>query len=211
MNPIKERNEKLGNAVVANLKKRHFDAYFCETAKEAVDTALSLIPKGASVSWGGSASIAEIGLIDALYNSGEYNILDRSKVSPDNRRAFQKEAMFCHTFLSSANAITEDGEIVNVDGNGNRVSAIIFGPESVIIIAGMNKVVKTVDDAISRARTVAAPINSQRFDIDTPCKTTGYCTNCKSRDSICATIVTNRLCKPAGRIKVILVNKNLGF
>ena len=117
----------------------------------------------------------------------------------------------CDTYLTGANAISEDGEIVNVDGNGNRVAAMTFGPKSVIVACGMNKVVKTAEDATSRARNTAAPVNAQRFDIRTPCKTTGSCADCKSTDSICSYIVRTRLCKPAGRIKVVLVGEALGF
>ena len=208
---VVDRNRKLGESVVNSMKQRHFDAYYCESSEEAVALALSLMPKGTSVGWGGSASIAEVGLIDALYASGEYEILDRSKVSQEEREEFAKRVAFCDTFLASANAITEDGQLVNIDGNGGRVSAMIYGPKSVIVIAGVNKIVKTHEDAVSRAHNTAAPINAQRFDINTPCKGSGKCADCKSPDSICATIVTHRLSRPAKRIKAIIVGENLGF
>ena len=210
VNPITERNSRLGSQVVEALKRRNFDAYYCQSCEDAVKAALSLIEEGSSVSWGGSASISQVGLIDALYR-GNYEILDRAKADPKEMKAFYRMAMQCNTFLASANAITEDGQIVNVDGTGNRVSSMIFGPDNVIVVVGINKVVKTLDDAISRARGTAAPINAQRFDIKTPCKETGRCMDCKSDDCICATTVIHRMCKPARRIKVILVGESLGF
>ncbi len=209
--PINERNKKLGEAVAASMRQRHFDAYYCESCEEAVSLALSLMPKGTSVGWGGSVSIFQSGLVDAIYSSGDYEILDRAKVLPEDRDEFMKRVAFCDTFLASANAVTEDGQLVNIDGMGGRVSAMIHGPKSVIVIAGVNKIVKTHEDAVSRAHNTAAPINAQRFDINTPCKNSGKCADCKSPDSICATIVTHRLSKPAGRIKVIIVGENLGF
>jgi L-lactate utilization protein LutB len=123
-----------------------------------------------------------------------------------------RQALLCDTFVAGTNALSEDGQLVNIDGNGNRVAAMIFGPKQVIIVAGMNKVTHTLEDAVVRARTVAAPANMQRFPgKKTPCSETGACGNCLSADSICTFIVTTRLCNPAGRIKIILIGKDLGF
>ena len=152
-----------------------------------------------------------LGVIDRVKKGG-WRVIDRSTAqSQEEKIEIMRRALLCDTYLTGANAISEDGEIVNVDGNGNRVAAMTFGPKSVIVACGMNKVVKTAEDAISRARNTAAPVNAQRFDIRTPCKTTGSCADCKSTDSICSYIVRTRLCKPAGRIKVVLIGEAIGF
>ena len=205
------RNEKLGAGLIKALSLRHFDAYYCASSSEAAEKILSLIPKTDVVSWGGSMTMEALGVIDRVKKGG-WRVIDRSTAqSQEEKIEIMRRALLCDTYLTGANAISEDGEIVNVDGNGNRVAAMTFGPKSVIVACGMNKVVKTAEDAISRARNTAAPINAQRFDIRTPCKTTGSCADCKSTDSICSYNVRTRLCKPAGRIKVVLVGEALGF
>ena len=205
------RNEKLGAGLIKALSLRHFDAYYCASSSEAAEKILSLIPKTDVVSWGGSVTMEALGVIDRVKKGG-WRVIDRSTAqSQEEKIEIMRRALLCDTYLTGANAISEDGEIVNVDGNGNRVAAMTFGPKSVIVACGMNKVVKTAEDAISRARNTAAPVNAQRFDIRTPCKTTGSCADCKSTDSICSYIVRTRLCKPAGRIKVVLVGEALGF
>ena len=205
------RNEKLGAGLIKALSLRHFDAYYCASASEAAEKILSLIPKTDVVSWGGSMTMEALGVIDRVKKGG-WRVIDRSTAqSQEEKIEIMRRALLCDTYLTGANAISEDGEIVNVDGNGNRVAAMTFGPKSVIVACGMNKVVKTAEDALSRARNTAAPVNAQRFDIRTPCKTTGSCADCKSTDSICSYIVRTRLCKPAGRIKVVLVGEALGF
>lgn len=202
------RNKLLGESVVKSLKSRHFDAYYANTVDEAVKLALSIIPKTDVVSWGGSMSIRDSGLTRALKEEG-YTCLDRDTAAPGEDVA--RKALTCDTFIMSTNAMTEDGQLVNVDGTGNRVAALIFGPKSVVVFAGVNKICKTLPDAVSRARNIAAPINAQRFDIATPCKTNGMCADCKSPDSICSNIVITRLSKPANKVKVIIVGENLGF
>ena len=204
------RNQKLGERVVKSLNDRFFEAYYCENSSEAKALALSLIPEGSTVAWGGSATLSEIGLIDAV-KCGNYNLLDRDAVPPQERQDMMRKAFFSDFYLMSSNAITEDGQLFNIDGTGNRVAAMTFGPKNVVVIAGINKIVKSIDDAVSRARNCAAPINTQRFDIDTPCKVTGACANCKSKDTICAYMVTTRICRPANKIKVIIVGEHLGF
>ena len=205
------RNEKLGAGLIKALSLRHFDAYYCASSSEAAEKILSLIPKTDVVSWGGSMTMEALGVIDRVKKGG-WRVIDRSTAQSQGEKIeIMRRALLCDTYLTGANAISEDGEIVNVDGNGNRVAAMTFGPKSVIVACGMNKVVKTAEDAISRARNTAAPVNAQRFDIRTPCKTTGSCADCKSTDSICSYIVRTRLCKPAGRIKVVLVGEALGF
>ena len=203
--------EKRGALMVKNLKSRHFDAYYCETREQALEKALELIPKGATVGWGGALSAKQIGLIDAM-NDGEYNAIDRDKTtSPEERIQAMKRCLLADVFITGANALSLDGQMVNIDGVGNRVAAIVYGPESVIVIAGMNKVMDTLDAAVVRARTIAAPMNKQRFASQTPCEVTGTCGDCKSEGCICNQILVTRNSKPAGRIKMILVGEDLGF
>jgi len=209
--PIQMRNAKLGAEVVKVLNERFFEAWYFDERALAIEKIISLIPKTDVVSWGGSMTVSELGIQERLSNLG-FNLLDRDKASSsEERMELMRKALLCDTFLTSANAISEDGCLVNIDGFGNRVAAIMFGPKQVIVAAGINKVVKTLDDALTRAQTVSAPMNMQRFLLKTPCAETGSCRNCHSADSICRHIVTTRLCKPAGRIKVILIGESLGF
>ncbi len=208
--PKQLRNEKLGAKVVKAMESRHFEAYYCGTKEEALKKALELIPEGSVVAWGGSVTMNEIGLSEALH-SGNYQLIDRDAAPPEERRKLMRQGLLADYFISGANAVSEDGEIVNIDGMGNRVGAIVYGPDHVVIIAGMNKVAKTLEDAVKRARTIAAPINKQRFGGTTPCVKTGSCGDCKAEDCICCQMLVTRVCRPAGRIKVILVGEELGF
>jgi L-lactate utilization protein LutB len=205
------RNKLAGEKVCETFKSRGFDAYYCETSPEALEKALSLIPEQSLVSWGGCKSCEQIGLLDAV-KAGNYKVLDRdSAKTPEERVAIMKQALGCDVFLTGTNALTETGELVNIDGNGNRVAAMIYGPDSVIVIAGMNKLVPDIEAAYKRARTEAAPVNIQRFDLKTPCKADGLCHDCNSPDCVCNYIVRTRRCKPAGKIKLILVGEVLGY
>ncbi|GHV79273.1 hypothetical protein AGMMS49944_10640 [Spirochaetia bacterium] len=211
MSPIEIRNSKLGPKVVKALQNRRFDAWYVEEPGEAAEKVFSLIPTGSVIGWGGSLTVEALGLTKLAREKG-YPVLDRDAVPPEERVETMRKVLLCDTFLCSSNAISEDGQLVNVDGFGNRVAAMIFGPRQVILVAGMNKVVKTLEDAYTRARTIAAPLNSQRFpQKKAPCLETGSCANCISPDSVCSYIVTTRLCNPAGRIKVILIGKELGL
>lgn len=202
------RNELLAKKVIEGLKSRNMTGYYAANKEEAVKKALELIPEGSSVTMGGATSAHEIGLVDALKN-GNYDFIDRDAY--EDKRAAMLLAYDADVFLSSANAMTEDGVIINIDGNSNRVSAIAQGPRKVIFIVGMNKICNDVDAAMKRARNVAAPINAQRFNLQTPCSKTGSCFNCKSPDTICCQILITRFSRHEGRIHVILVNDNLGF
>ena len=207
----KEYYAKRGQVLVKNLKSRHFDAYYCDTKEEALEKALELIPQGATVGWGGVMSAHQIGLVEAL-NAGDYRAIDRDKcLTPEEKLQAAKDSMFADVFLTGANGLSLDGEMVNIDGTGNRVAAIVYGPKEVLVIAGMNKVSDTLEDAITRARTVAAPLNQQRFGLNNPCTVTGTCADCKSETCICNQILITRNSKPAGRIKVILVGEDLGL
>ena len=205
---ITKRNELLAQKVMKGLESRNMSAYYAASKEEALAKALELIPEGSSIGMGGCMSAIEIGLVDAL-KTGNYNFIDRD-IAPDSRKAML-DAYDSDVFLVSANAITEDGVIVNIDGNSNRVSAIAQGPRKVAFIVGMNKVCDDVDGAMKRARNVAAPTNAQRFGLSTPCAKTGSCFNCKSPDTICCQFLITRFSRHPGRIHVILVNDSLGF
>lgn len=205
---ITKRNELLAQTVIKGLKSRNMTGYYAATKEEARELALSLIPEGSSVTMGGGMSVHEIGLVDALKN-GNYNFIDRDAY--EDKRAAMLMAYDADVFLSSSNAITQDGVLINIDGNANRVSAIARGPKKVVMIVGMNKVCSDCDAAMKRARNVAAPINTQRFGLNTPCTKTGTCMDCKSPDTICCQFLITRFSRHAGRIHVILVNDDLGF
>ena len=202
---------KRGEILVTNLKNRHFDAYYCESKEQALQKALELIPAGSSVGWGGALSAQQIGLMDAV-RAGEYHPYDRDAcATAEEREECMRRCLLADVFITGANAISMDGQMVNIDGNGNRVAAIVYGPKEVIVIAGMNKVVDSLDAAITRARTVAAPMNQQRFLLPNPCTVTGTCADCKSQTCICNQILITRHCRPVGRIKFILVGEELGL
>ena len=207
----KKRYDKAGPQVVKALEKRHFEAYYVSTAAEAVEKVVELIPKEHTVSWGGTATVDALGIKQRLAQEG-IALIDRDTAqTPQERQEMLKKALTCGTFLMSSNAISKDGQLVNIDGMGNRVAAMCFGPRQVVVIAGMNKVLGTLDDAVARARNVAAPANAQRFGLSTPCGLTGQCGDCTSPDCICSKMVITRFCMPAGRIKVILVGEDLGL
>lgn len=212
MTPEEIRNEKLAQKVIKGLKSRHFEAWYCPTKEEAKKQILSLIKKDDIIGWGGSATLTQIGVMDEIKNGSYPNIINRDNAaSPEEKIKMFRQSLLSDTFLTGTNAITEDGELLNIDGNGNRVAAIAYGPTQVIVACGMNKVVPNMHAAYDRARNIAAPINSQRFEINTPCKITGSCEDCKSPDSICNVFVHTRQSRPQGRIKVILIGENLGF
>ncbi len=203
--------EKRARILLKNLENRHFEAYYCEDRHKALEKALELIPRDSTIGWGGALSCQQIGLMDAL-NNGGYHTYDRDTCETMEARVkMMKKCLSADVFLTGANAISLDGQMVNIDGNGNRVAAIVYGPDTVIVVAGMNKVMDSLEDAIRRARTIAAPINQQRFPNQTPCQITGSCADCKNKDCSCNQILITRHCRPAGRIKFIIVGEELGF
>ena len=207
---LEKRNVLAAEKVIKNLQMRHMEAYYAESSEEALKIALSLIPEGSSVGWGGSFSIEEIGLKDAVKN-GPYKYIDRDTAKDqDERNELMRQCLTADTFIMGTNALSETGEMVNIDGVGNRVAALCFGPKSVIVIAGMNKLTKSLDEAMDRARHYASPVNMQRFSTTTACSKTGTCGDCLA-ELCCGQIVITRNCSPAGRIKVILVNDSLGI
>lgn len=215
MNPaVKKYYDALGPKTVEALKRRKFDAYYVSTKEEAKELALSLIPATDSVSSGGTASVDEIGLLPALKERGNVYV-DRGPVreatDPAEKKRLLAELLTVDTYLMSTNALSADGQLINIDGTANRVAALCYGPEQVIMVVGMNKIAPDLDSAMLRARNVAAPANKQRFGGTTPCLTTGKCGDCLCDDCICNQIVITRRCRPAGRIKIILVGEELGF
>ncbi len=205
---IIKRNDLLAERVINGLQSRNMTGYYARTKEEALRTALKLIPEGSSISMGGAMSVHEIGLSEAV-KTDKYNFIDRD--ATEDKRAAMLAGYDADIFLSSCNAMTEDGILVNIDGNANRVSCIAQGPKKVIFIVGMNKVCIDVDAALKRARNVAAPINAQRFGLSTPCTKTGSCMNCKSPDTICCQFLITRFSRHKDRIHVILVGEDLGF
>ena len=207
------RTEIIAKNVIDGLAKRNMKGYFCQTVEEANELILSLIPEGDSVSWGGSMTIRDMGLTKLVKSSGKYKVMDRDEAgSTEEMREIQRQALLCDTFLMSTNAMTDDGVLVNIDGLGNRLAALCYGPIQVIVVAGINKVTHSEEAAMERARNVAAPINIHRFAANvTPCKKTGKCGNCISDGCICRQILVTRMSMIPERIKVVLINDNLGF
>lgn len=206
-------NEIRANTIIQNLEKRNMEGVYCATREDALKQALSYMEKGSVVSWGGSMSIEEIGLMDAVRN-GDYEIIDRDTAKDyDERREIFSKIVLSDYFLMSTNAITLDGELINIDGTGNRVGPLCFGPKHVIMIVGMNKVVSSVEDGVARVRNIAAPPNCIRLGLETPCSLTGRCADCYGDTCICSDIVVTRRQSAAmrGRIKVILVGENIGY
>ena len=211
MTPKELRNGRLAARMIKQLQRRHMEAFYCPTAAEAVKKVSELITDGSSVTWGGSMTIRDMGIPDALRQRGTLNVLDRDLVeTPEEKAEMYLRAFSADVYLSSANAISEDGVIVNIDGNGNRVAAITWGPKQVIFIIGVNKVAQTVEAALARARSTASPINAARFEIQTPCQVDGVCHNCNSADSICSYVHFLRN-SPRGKHKVILVGEDWGY
>ena len=211
MSFVKQSNAKAAATILSRLPKRNMEGWFCETRQEAVAKALELMPEGSVISWGGSMSISECGLMDAV-RERNYTLVDRAlAVTPQEKRESFARTVMADYYLMSTNAITMNGELVNIDGFGNRVACLCSGPEHVISIAGMNKVVNSVEAGIERIRTKAAPPNTTRLNKDTPCARTGVCGDCFSPDCICSQTVVTRRSGIPGRIQIILVNEDLGF
>lgn len=211
MTPKEQRSERLAQTIIKNLKRRHIEGFYCPTGKDAVKKVSELIENGSSVTWGGTMTVRDLGIPDVLRNRGTLEVLDRDLVeTAEEKQAMYLRAFSTDVYLTSANAISEDGVIVNIDGNGNRVAAITWGPKKVIFVIGLNKVAQTVEAALARARSTASPINAARFDIKTPCQMDGVCHNCNSADSICNYVHFLRN-SPKVRHQVVLVGEDLGY
>jgi hypothetical protein len=207
----KQAYETLATSIIEKFNKRGIDGYYADSAEEALEMVQRFFTPGCSISWGGSETLREIGLIDVLKSEADYVILDRMAVPPEEGEECYKEVVGCDYFLMSSNAITMDGQLINIDGHGNRVACLITGPKNVIVVAGMNKIVKSVDEGIDRTHNFAAPPNALRLGKDTPCAHHGMCANCMTDDCMCCNTVITRKSKVPGRIKVILVGEELGY
>ena len=211
MTPQEQRNELLAKTIIKNLQRRHIEGFYFPSGEEAVKKVSELIADGSTVTWGGTMTVRDLGIPEHLKSRGTLEVIDRDLAETlEERQAMYLRAFSADVYLSSANAISEDGVIVNIDGAGNRVAAITWGPKKVIFVIGLNKVTQTVEAALSRARGTASPINSARFDIKTPCKADGVCHNCNSPECICNYVHFLRN-SPKGRHTVILVGENLGY
>lgn len=211
MSPKKQYYENLADTLIENFNARSIEGYYCDTKEEALAMAKRFLTPDCSVSWGGSETLKEIGLLDAL-RSSDYVLYDRDTAkTPEERAIMYSKTVMSDYYFMSTNAITLDGQLVNIDGNGNRVACLITGPKNVIILAGMNKVVPDEANAIARVRNMAAPPNAVRLGLKTPCSSLGKCVNCLSDDCICCNIVVTRKSRIPNRIKVILIGEELGY
>jgi len=212
MTPKQKYYENIAGTLIKNLEKRQMEAYYCPDRASALQKVLEMIPEGSSVGWGGSMTMKETGILDAIKESGSYTPIDRDAAqTPEEQRKVYAEICASDYFLMSTNAITLDGELVNIDGRGNRVAFLCFGPQNVIVVAGMNKLVSDVRAGFQRVRDIAAPPNTVRLERNTPCAVTGRCGNCFSPECICSSAVITRRSHVPGRIKVILVGEELGY
>lgn len=211
MTPIQQYYETMAATIIKGLEKRNMEGCYFASSKEAVDYIMSIIPEGSSVSWGGSMTLSESGMMDAL-KASSLTLIDRAAAAtPEEKKSLERQSFGADYYFMSTNAITTDGELINVDGNGNRVAALVYGPEHVIILAGMNKVTADEETAIKRVHTTAAPMNTKRLNLSTPCSMTGVCKNCLSPDCVCAHTVVTRYNRLKGRIKVFLIGETLGY
>lgn len=209
--PKQKYYETVASTIIKNFKKRQIEGYYCKDKTSALKKALELIPKESSIGWGGSITLTETGLMDAI-KSGDYKIIDRdTATNSEEQRKVYSEICASDFFLMSTNAITLDGELINIDGRGNRVAFLCYGPQNVLILAGMNKVVTDIESGFKRVRDIASPPNALRLNRKTPCAITGKCEDCYSPDCICGQFVVTRRSGVPNRIKVILIGEELGY
>lgn len=209
-NPVAQVREKMIQRTMKMLEHNNMAAHYAPTIQDAQQLVKQLIPQGATVACGGSMSLQEAGIMGIL-RSGDYTFWDREAVDITQQDEILRKAFFADYYLSSSNAVTEQGELYNVDGNANRVAALCFGPKHVICVVGYNKIVPTLEDAKERVEAIAAPANTIRLQRDTPCAVTGHCENCHSPQRICCTTVIHQQQREPGRIHVIIVGEELGY
>lgn len=212
MTPKQQAYKNLADTMIKNLERRNIEAFYCATKEDAVKLAMDMMKNGGNVGMGGTETVRETGLLDAVKSAESLHFIDRmTATTPDERKAVFLETMAADYFLMSSNAITIDGELVNIDGNSNRLACLLHGPDHVIILAGMNKVVPDVQAGLDRVGTFAAPPNAVRLGTKTPCAVTGHCGDCHSDDCMCCQVVVTRHSRHKGRIKVILIGEEFGF
>lgn len=209
---LKKTYETQAKTVIKAMEKRNMKGYYCPDCASAVKLAKELVPAGSTVAFGGSVSLSESGVMDMLRSRDDIRLIDRSKAnSPEEIKQMYRESFSSDVYFMSTNAITADGELVNIDGNGNRVAALIYGPDKVVMIVGMNKLVSSIADAINRVSDIAAPANGVRLNKQTPCALTGFCHECFSPDCMCSHTVITRRCSIPDRIHVILIGESIGY
>ena len=203
--------EKLAPNVIKNLEKRNMEGYYFEDSKSCVEAIMKMIPDGSVVSWGGSMTLNETGMMDAL-KASDLTLIDRAtaKTPQENSEIFANTLMADYYFMST-NAITNDGILINIDGNANRVACLTHGPSNIIMLVGRNKFTASVEAGVERVRNVASPANAIRLNRNLPCRLTGSCHDCLSPECFCNQIVITRRSGHAGRIKVFLINEDLGY
>ena len=209
---IKWVNEKKIEKTINNLKKNNINGYYVKDNDELINLIKDIAKEGEVVSVGGSMSLFESKVIELL-RSGRYEFLDRYKenLTQEDIKEIYRKSFFADTYFASANAITEDGKIFNVDGNGNRVAAILYGPDKVVLIVGVNKIVKNIEQAVARNRAISGPANAKRLNLSTPCIKTGQCMECNIEDRICCEYTVIKRQKNPKRMHVIFINDTLGF
>ena len=208
---VKTVMQKRISRAMAAVERNNMKAFYCERADQVPAFVKKLLPAGCSVSHGGSVTLAECGVTELL-SSGDYTYLDRSKAkTPEETAALYRQVFAADWYLTSSNAVTEDGKLYNVDGNSNRVAAIAFGPAHVLVIVGCNKIVRDLDEAMARVQTIAAPANTARLGCDTPCAESGRCQNCHAPARICCNALITAFQRDPDRVKVLFVGEPLGF
>ena len=202
---------QLAPNVIKNLEKRNMEGYYFEDSKSCVEYIMNMIPEGSVISWGGSMTLNETGMMDAL-KASNLNLIDRAtaKTPQENREILAKTVMADYYFMST-NAITNDGILINIDGNANRVACLTHGPSNIIMLVGRNKFTVSVEAGVERVRNVASPANAIRLNRNLPCGLTGSCHDCLSPECFCNQVVITRRSGHAGRIKVFLINEDLGY
>ena len=207
----KENYRHLGETMIKRFERRNMDAIYCDTCEEAVKAVLDMMPAGSTVTWGGSMTLDEAGIRDAV-RAGGYEVVERkSGLSGDELQSILGKQMMSDYFLMSTNAFTRDGELVNIDGMGTRLAFLIAGPKHVIVVCGMNKLTTDVHAAFKRIHDVASPANTVRLNLNTPCAKTGICGDCMGKETICCQEVITRYSRVPGRITVVMVGEDLGY
>ena len=209
---VTSSREKTAQAVIKGLKKRNIEGFWCPTSADAARLVLGMMKDGDSVTWGGSETFKDSGVKSALAESGRFRMIDRTTArTPEEKREMWRDRTTADWFFMSANALTLDGEMVNVDGNSDRLSLLLHGPAHVVALVGMNKIVSDVESGYKRIRTTVCPLNAERLHPNTPCELTGVCADCHSKGCMCCEVVVTRHSRHDGRIKVVLIGEELGY
>ena len=209
---VRASYERTANTVIKKLAAHGMDGYFCPASTDAIELVTSWMHEGDSVTWGGSETFRETGMRDVLVSAGIYRILDRSTATtPEEQREMWRDRASADWLFMSANALTLTGELVNIDGNSDRLSLLLHGPAHAVVLVGMNKLVADVEAGIKRIHTITCPLNASRLHTKTPCELTGTCAECHAPGCMCCNVVVTRHSRHAGRIRVVLIGEELGY